>query len=204
MCCPSSSFSPALNRGSNCFPYIPFLLIYPSMKYNSFFFVITSQQGLKFHLWSAITLTAFTAVSPTTQLLLILCLHLWFCLPKCRTLHLWLVNFVSLFLDSFFNLSRAFEFWSFWFFQSAFKSSSLALSKIVIGLFFILLPRSLIRIFLQHQKAAEDPNLNCPPRLKIPLSVLCFCIAWCRGGLTIKYALHHRVKLTSCSTKLSS
>lgn len=133
MYCLISSFSGVFNR-SNCFLCVLFLLIYHRVRY-SFFFVITSQQGFVFHLWSAALLTA---VSLTTQLQLILYFHLWFCFPKWWTIRLSLVNFVSLNSYYSFSLSRAFELQSFLFFQSAFKLFSSASSTDFISLFFIL------------------------------------------------------------------
>lgn len=146
MYCPSSSFSPALNRRSNWFLYTPFLLIHHRMRYLFFLFVITSQQGFMFHLWFPTTLTAFTAISLTTVIIYFVLTPL-ICLPKCWTIHLGSVNFVSSVLDYFFKSSRTFKLWSFWFFKSAFKSSILALYKSLISLIFILLSRSLMRIF---------------------------------------------------------
>lgn len=144
MCCPISSFSWVFNR-SNCFLCILFLLIYHRVRYTFFFFffVIASQQGFVFHLWSAV----LTAVSLTTQLQLILYLYLWFCLPKWWTIHLSLVNCVSLVSYYSFNLSRTFEFQSFLFFQSAFTLFSSASSIKFISLFLILLSETLMRLF---------------------------------------------------------
>lgn len=147
MCFPFSSFSWVFN-GSNCSLCVLFLLLHHRdiglFFFLFLFFVISSQQEFVFHLWSAALLTA---VSLTTQLQLILYLHLGFCLPKWWTIHLSFVNFVSLISYYSFNLSRTIEFQSFLFFQSAFKFFSSASSTNFISLFFILLFKFLMRLF---------------------------------------------------------